>query len=457
MDSSNVRRIVRHFFPDTVPFTKTSLHNLEKKAPHSASFYFHHAWMELEESNRKAAAWLWCWRGLYHHPDNTSLLLFYSILSYASGRETEASLAFQKAENLDKTISSPFPLFEKKHPAGVTYPRVLQGTMEIANQMNTIAKGLTQQGYINDTLNYYPTYLGYSSDYEWKISKERSPVSPALRRLAETLIPSYDMFHFHFGTSLTDTREDLALLQQAEKSVLMHHWGSDARILSEAEKTNPFAVVKVDREYAVKQNLETLGKTIPACIVADREMYQYVYPFYSKVFIVPLMIDVDAYPPHVPDDEDKPLNIVHAPTSPAVKGTSYITAAVSRLQQKYNIDFQLVQGVSHEDAKTIYQGADIIIDQLHIGSYGLLAVEAMAMGKPVVCWISGFMRDAYPDDLPIVPANPETVEGRLEELIRRKDQLPHLGRQGRQFVEKYHDFRIHSGKILDIYRELSNP
>ena len=102
----------------------------------------------------------------------------------------------------------------------------------------------------------------------------------------------------------------------------------------------------------------------------------------------------------------------------------------------------------------IYQKADLIIDQLHIGSYGLLAVEAMAMGKPVICWISDYMRGHYPPDLPIITANPDNIQTVIGHAIKNIDMLPDKGKQGRAYVEKHHDMLKNSERMLSLYNAL---
>ena len=47
-------------------------------------------------------------------------------------------------------------------------------------------------------------------------------------------------------------------------------------------------------------------------------------------------------------------------------------------------DLELVEGLHHDEAFERYRAADIVVDQLNAGWYGLFAIEAMALGKPVV-------------------------------------------------------------------------
>ena len=104
----------------------------------------------------------------------------------------------------------------------------------------------------------------------------------------------------------------------------------------------------------------------------------------------------------VPDDtqgaQARRLTLLHAPTHRGVKGTAYILEAVRRLREQDRLDFEfvLVEGLSRCEARCLYQRADLLVDQLLVGWYGGFAVEFMALGKPVICYIRE-------DDLQFIP------------------------------------------------------
>lgn len=151
----------------------------------------------------------------------------------------------------------------------------------------------------------------------------------------------------------------------------------------------------------------------------------------------------------------RPL-VVHAPTHRKAKGTEFILKAVDRLKHEgTKFDFRLVEGLSNEQARKIYAEADLIIDQLLVGWYGGFAVEAMAMGKPVVCFIRKedlkLIPLAMADDLPFIEAEPSSIYEVLKKwLTKRKNDLAERGRKSRKFVEHWHDpDQIASGVIKD--------
>ena len=85
--------------------------------------------------------------------------------------------------------------------------------------------------------------------------------------------------------------------------------------------------------------------------------------------------------------EKRPLRIGHAPTHRLVKGTDVIIRSINLLKKKYDFEFILIEGLKNIEAKNQYKKIDVLIDQLFHGWYGGLAVEAMALGKPVISYI----------------------------------------------------------------------
>ena len=84
-----------------------------------------------------------------------------------------------------------------------------------------------------------------------------------------------------------------------------------------------------------------------------------------------------------------------------------------------------VSGLPHAEAMKLYSQADLVIDQVLAGWYGGFAVELMAMGKPVACYIRDedlhFIPPAMAAQLPLLRVRPDT----LEEDLRRVIALPH--------------------------------
>src|SRR5262249_38314037 len=93
-----------------------------------------------------------------------------------------------------------------------------------------------------------------------------------------------------------------------------------------------------------------------------------------------------------------------------------IEAALQELASRFDFEYVPIRSVSHEDAMKLYRSADLVIDQLLAGWYGGIAVETMAMGKPVACYIPD-------EDLYVLP--PEMRAGCAGRFAGPADQRSH--------------------------------
>jgi glycosyltransferase involved in cell wall biosynthesis len=157
-------------------------------------------------------------------------------------------------------------------------------------------------------------------------------------------------------------------------------------------------------------------------------------------------ISLEEWCPSYPDPSSTaPLRIGHAPSHRGVKGTGAVVRAVEALRAEgQRVELVLVEGVSHQVARNLYEGIDVLVDQLYAGWYGGVAVEAMALGKPVLVYIRHEDLDGIPDamrrDLPFVEVEEATLCDRLREVVRMsRTELHRLGRASRAFVERWHD------------------
>jgi len=335
--------------------------------------------------------------------------------------------------------------------------KVLHGTIEIANQMALLVGGLRSQGVNAKGLTYYPNYLKYHADYVYDVNASPS-TKVAMRHVGDICrqaVESFDVFHFHFGTTLMPDHSDLPLLKERGKSMLMHYWGSEVRMLSIARKWNPYVAVKFPDEDAIKRKLDLMASWIDHCVVADHELYQYVRGYHKHTHFIKQTIDTEVYKPleSFTFRKKKPV-VVHAPTSPEIKGTKFVLEAVESLKRDFDFEFVLVQNKSHEEARKIYQQADLVLDELLCGSYGILALEAMAMEKPLVTYINEHVREYYPASLPIVSANPDTLKDVLVPLLKDWELRQELGRKGREYVLEHHDANRIANQFIDLYEAI---
>jgi glycosyltransferase involved in cell wall biosynthesis len=148
--------------------------------------------------------------------------------------------------------------------------------------------------------------------------------------------------------------------------------------------------------------------------------------------------------------------LVHAPSHLAAKGTPFVREAVERLKAR-GLAFEYVElhGVTHDEALAGYRRADLVVDQLCTGYHGVVAVEAMALAKPVVCYTLPELEPTYPRGYPLINANPDTVTAVLEEWLQRPGERHARGLASREYAERVHDHRAVAARLLDAYDRIA--
>ncbi len=243
------------------------------------------------------------------------------------------------------------------------------------------------------------------------------------------LLPGTDVFHFYFGLTLVPKSLQFRLLRAARKRSVYHFLGSDIRGKSPA-----------DLAYAQRAGARIVGSYDAARWVPDAD-------------VVPPGIDLGDFEPASPSDRARPL-VVHAPSSRGRKGTEHVIAACDQLP----VDLEIVEGLHHDEARERYRAADIVVDQLNAGWYGLFAIEAMALGKPVVTFLHEEAvrrtEEAYGIEVPIVRATKETLAEDLRPLVESAEERRRVGAASRAYVERVHDIEQVADRLLAIYARL---
>lgn len=329
--------------------------------------------------------------------------------------------------------------------------KVLHGMSEIAGQGFYSVRGLNENGIEAQMSVWRENLFGYGCDYNLKIGRCKwlyPYYAVKMFIFAVYAAFKYDCFHFHFGWSLLPGGMDLWVLKLFKKKVFMEFHGSDIRWSFNRQKYDgmPLPPESRGRQKRIKKIL----KYVDGVILHDEELRKHLPDTKVPVYIIPLRIDLDAITPAYPaEDVGKPI-IVHAPSKRGGKGTEYVLKALEGLDADF--EFILVEGKSQKEALEIYKTADIIIDQLLAGTYGVFAIESMAMGKPVFTYVDRTMAGTFPEELPIICSDKDMLGRELEKLIHDAERRKILGVRGRKYVEKYHDYKRNARALLKIYQ-----
>jgi D-inositol-3-phosphate glycosyltransferase len=116
-----------------------------------------------------------------------------------------------------------------------------------------------------------------------------------------------------------------------------------------------------------------------------------------------------------------------------------------------------VGAVDHEKLPLYYNAADVCVVPSHYESFGLVAIEAMASGVPVVASRVGGLTDTvkHGETGYLIPwLCPEPFAERIELLLENEPLRRNLGEAARLAVDRYRWENV-AGAILAVYNELT--
>jgi hypothetical protein len=308
-------------------------------------------------------------------------------------------------------------------------PSVAIGPVEVAGVSSTLAPALRRRGHRVTAALFEPHPFGYPVD---------RVVRGYARRLAFGLAAPlrHRVLHYQFGQTWFGYLDALwAALWRRPR--LMHYHGDDCRLAAIALEEHPRRGRVVDRanDPGRERMLRAASLTCSAAICADLELLSYVRRYFDVVYLLPLAVELGPPPDFAPRREG-PLRVVHAPSAPRIKGTDVIRAELEGLE---GVELRLVSGVPHDEVLAAIRDADVVVDQLNSETYGVVAIEGMAAGKPVLCEYDRSKLASWCHDVPIVFCEPGTVAERVRELAADPAERERLGRAGRAFVERVND------------------
>lgn len=347
--------------------------------------------------------------------------------------------------------------------------RILHAPYNVAGQPSVISRTQRCLGHKSDLLVFYSTKYKYPYDYNMGFGEQRTFKS--ILNLSYHFIRSifkYDVYHFYyttgflpyelniFGKKIRTYNIDIKILKFLGKKIIMQYVGSDVIQKDKAIDYNIFTEDEFDLIYPDyndekrKNIIKSINEIADVTIVID----QYLKMFSPNSRLVNLLINIDEMTFIGCKRTSDVINILHAPTNRNIKGTSYIIEAINRLKSEgYNLNLILVENKPHSEAIELYKNADIVVDDINQGPYGLFALECMAMGKPVIGRINENFIKFY-TDLPIINANKKTVYRELKYLLEHPDVCEDLGVCGRKYVKKYHDAINIAKQLIDIYESI---
>lgn len=338
--------------------------------------------------------------------------------------------------------------------------RILHGVHNISGIPGALARAERAIGAQSAAVCYPNTY-GFAAD---QMLSRGNP----LQNLLDSAT-TYDIFNFHFGYGFFDQAlGDFDYLKRIGKTLNLFFHGCDVRDSKKVISTYEFSACKECWPMACNANRKQMRAWAEAN--ADRIFVSTpdLLEFFTRAIWLPQAVPVAALAQGAGEPPRKkrrgkpavrPIRIAHAPSSPQLKGTRHIREAIEQLQSA-GAPVELIEltGMSHANVMKSIAGSDMVIDQLLIGAYGVVTIEALALGKPTICYIRDDLRKHYGEDLPVISATVRNLKEVIVDLIGRRDEWPAISAASMSYAMRVHDEGAVARKLMSFYPPVSgNP
>ena len=280
----------------------------------------------------------------------------------------------------------------------------------------------------------------------------------------------FDVFHYFYdrGLLLSEKRyginsEEIELLLKSDKRLYTYAYGADVRsrditldlgqpnLCQECPEHGKYCICTTDLlDFA----LEPLARGATAQ-VAMGDMVAYV-PGCRDMHYWPIDARKLDAPPVVFRVGDT-LRVAHAPNHGHFKGTRLLVEAIERLvREGEKIELVSVQGVSNQKVIELFGSSHIVADQFVAGFHGYTALEAMALGRPVLCFLRNDQMMIDPATCPIINTRPEEIYSVLKKCLSGQIDLNRLGGNGRRYVEQHYSLEAVAVRLGQLYIDTAN-
>lgn len=282
----------------------------------------------------------------------------------------------------------------------------------------------------------------------------------------------FDVFIIPFKNRFLDRTLFLSwfefqFLQLARKKIILNPYGGDIqypevwadsndntkKILLNAWEQDTY-YSKVDSNIT-KKNI-CYGEKYADIIISSLEWPDYLsridYHFHMRV--KPFTKDNIK----IQQNKKKTIKIIHATNHPHFKGTSIIEKAIEDINDPFSrCEISIMQNTKNTEVLKEISHADVVIDQLLAGAYGRLAIEAMSLEKPVICYLRDDLKELYPawEECPIINANISNLKEKILEVLNMSEkQRTEIGKKSKAYVEKFHSPEYVGEKLHAIIQKV---
>ena len=196
---------------------------------------------------------------------------------------------------------------------------------------------------------------------------------------------------------------------------------------------------------------------------------EHVQHFKARSFNLEVYKPSIEVPKHLVWRDDLEINIIHSfmsngrgSSASNIKGSHYVHSSIENLRSSgRRINLLNPTENRSSDMRFLQVQADIAVDQLIYGWWGSTTLECLALGVPVICYLSddflNFFHERFPNlEIPVVIANPKNIESVLRDLVDDPKKRADLKIRSRSFAEEFLDAESNVVELLEFFNRKSN-
>jgi hypothetical protein len=286
----------------------------------------------------------------------------------------------------------------------------------------------------------------------------------------------YDIFHFFSGETIL-TRKlrgfEFWVYRLLGKKIIMHFVGADIRSPKyldwKRDHFNDFLEGKPRpglTEPFQKRLIADTRKYADHILVSTPDLLEIV----PEAIYFPVVLDFESFLEKPAfdeitirnDGEKKRITILHSPSGLRTKGSPCIHEVLRLLVAEFGNQIEIItpgelSGNDNSYSLTRYElirqmsNADIVIDQMVIGWYGLISIEALALGCEVICYIDNNLEIFQFPDFPVINANYNSLRDILTRLVKGRLGINITADNHREWVRKYHTLENNNEGLLKAW------
>lgn len=351
---------------------------------------------------------------------------------------------------------------------------------EFSGLHNNLKDGLIELGHEVVLASTGDGWKNFPSDFNWSASMFKGKagyVEYLLKQLVFSkkfkdfdivqFISSYTIFEKRFGIGkicyenyMTSNKKSFFVGAGGDPNI-WQYWldRNDEKFSNLVKQTN-----KTDINPTLVKNFLSHNEAINTKKLIEKAdgyipiMYEYAEPYRElqnlcKTIPIPINCGKIEYQENKIDQK---LIIFHGLNRRGAKGTEYVEKAFDILKSKYPNDLELVisGNMKYNDYLRFIKKVNVIVDQTNTYSMGINALNSLASGKVTLGGAENqSIKELDYDQCPAINIKPNAkdIVAKIENLLEHKNEIPQLGYQSRQFVEKYHNHTQIAKKYLDAW------